>query len=151
MLLDIMTYLPDEILCKMDRASMYYSLETRCPILDYRVIERSFEIDHSLKYRLFDKKHILKELTYKYVPKHLLDRPKKGFSPPVAKWIRGPLSNIVEEYASEESLKKQGIFDPDGVKKVIEMQKRSDNVSYTTAIWSFFIFQEWHRAYILPR
>ncbi len=149
MLLDIMTYLPDEILCKMDRASMYYSLETRCPILDYRVIEKSFEVDHSLKYRHFDKKHILKEITYKYVPKHLLNRPKKGFSPPVAKWIRGPLANIVEEYASEESLKKQGIFDPDGVKKVIEMQKRSDNVSYTTAIWSFFIFQEWYKKYIL--
>lgn len=148
MLLDMMTYLPDEILCKMDRASMYYSLETRCPILDYRVVEKSFEIDQRLKYLHFDKKHVLKELTYRYVPKALLDRPKCGFSPPIAEWIRGPLSSAIERYADPQLLKRQGIFDPDGVRKIIDIQKNSKKISHATAVWAFYVFQEWYEEYI---
>lgn len=88
MLLDLQTYLPDDILAKTDRASMKYSLEVRCPLLDYRVVEESFRIPHPYKYRRFDKKYILKEVTYDYVPKELLDRPKKGFGVPLQKWLR---------------------------------------------------------------
>ena len=148
MLLDTMTYLPDEVLCKMDRASMFYSLEARNPLLDYRVIEKSFEIDQRLKYKYFDKKHILKELTYKYVPKSLLDRPKRGFSPPIREWLRGPLKDKVEMYAEPHIIAKQGIFDSKGTNEIIEKQRQYNNVGYTSVVWSFYVFQEWYRRYI---
>lgn len=91
MLLDMDTYLPGDILCKVDRASMKYSLECRCPILDTKVMEFSYRIPHQYKYAGGDKKHILKDIAYDYIPKELLDRPKVGFGVPLDKWLRGPL------------------------------------------------------------
>lgn len=83
MLLDMDTYLPYDILCKVDRASMKYSLESRCPILDTDVMEYSFRIPHEFKYKDGDKKHILKDIAYDYIPKELLERPKVGFGVPL--------------------------------------------------------------------
>jgi len=91
MLLDMDTYLPGDILCKVDRASMKYSLETRCPILDKEVMEFSYSLPHAYKYEQGNKKRILKALAYDYIPKELLERPKVGFSVPLDKWLRGPL------------------------------------------------------------
>ena len=79
MLLDMQTYLPEDILMKVDRASMKYSLEARCPILDYRIIDYSFQLPHDFKYYKGSKKRILKDLAYDYIPRRLLDRPKKRF------------------------------------------------------------------------
>lgn len=147
MMLDMMTYLPDEILCKMDRASMYYSLEARCPLLDYRVIEKSFQIPQDEKYKNFCKKYILKELTYKHVPKELLNRPKKGFSPPIQSWIRGSLNKCIKRYADSKILDRQGIFDKEGINELIRLQEKSAKISYTSVLWSFFVFQNWYRTY----
>ena len=161
MLLDMVTYLPDEVMCKTDRASMKYSLEVRSPILDYRVVEKSFEISHDLKCRrgfkdnsnvknaiLGDKKYILKSLAYDYIPKDLLSGPKKGFGVPLAKWLRGPLSDEILKYADSQYLKKQGIFDPDGVQKLIYMQKKNDMVLYSSILWSYYMFQRWWERYM---
>lgn len=148
MLLDMQTYLPDEILAKTDRASMKYSLEVRCPLLDHRIIEESFHIPHKYKYYHFDKKHILKEITYQYVPKELLDRPKKGFGVPLRKWLRTVLKEEIARYADEKILKKQDIFDSKAVRELIAHQEKSDKIMYSSMLWSFYVFQKWYQMYI---
>ncbi len=148
MLLDIQTYLPDDILTKMDRASMKYSLEVRCPLLDYRFVEKSFQIPHKYKYRNFEKKYILKDMTYKYVPEKLLNRPKRGFSVPLRKWLRTVLSPQIEVYADERKLKQQGIFSSEAIRELIEKQKKSDKIIYSSILWSFYVFQRWYQFYI---
>ncbi|MDD6628222.1 MAG: asparagine synthase (glutamine-hydrolyzing) [Lachnospiraceae bacterium] len=148
MVLDMVTYLPDDILTKMDRASMKYSLEVRCPLLDYRIPEWSFQVSHDLKYHHFDKKYLLKELTYEYVPKDLLDRPKKGFGVPLRKWLRTVLKSEIVHFSEPKILKQQGIFDSDGIARLIEKQAKSDKIVYSSLLWSFYVFQKWYQTYI---
>ena len=148
MLLDMITYLPDEILAKMDRASMKYSLEVRCPLLDYRIPEWSFQVSHDLKYHHFEKKYLLKELTYDYVPHKLLDRPKKGFGVPLRKWLRTVLRDEIRRLAEPERLKVQGIFKPEGIRRLVAMQNKSDKIVYSSLLWSFYVFQMWYNEYI---
>ena len=148
MLLDMQTYLPDDILAKTDRASMKYSLEVRSPLLDYRIIEESFRIPHDYKYYRFDKKHILKDITYQYVPKELLDRPKKGFGVPLRKWLRTVLKDEIAKYADSTKLKKQDIFDSNAVQELIKKQEKSDKIVYSSILWSFYVFQKWYQMYI---
>ena len=153
MLLDMDTYLPDDILVKVDRASMHYSLESRCPFLDPEVMEYSFRIDHGLKYHreggAWSKKYILKQIAYDYIPRELLDRPKKGFSVPLSKWLRGPLRDQLLRYADTAFLTRQGLFDP---KTTADLTARflargdagaGTGQNYSRLLWSFFIFQQW--------
>ena len=148
MLLDMQTYLPDEILAKTDRASMKYSLEVRCPLLDYRIIEESFSIPHKYKYYRFDKKHILKDITYQYVPKELLNRPKRGFGIPLRRWLRTYLKAEIMNYADPVFLKRQGLFNPQAVTELIVNQQKSDKIMYSSMLWSFYVFQLWYREYV---
>lgn len=148
MLLDMQTYLPDDILAKTDRASMKYSLEVRCPLLDHRVVEESFRIPHQYKYHRFDKKYILKEITYDYVPRDLLDRPKKGFGVPLQKWLRTVLKDEIARYADEGILHRQDIFVPRAVQELIVKQQKSDRIIYSSILWSFYVFQKWYQMYI---
>ena len=155
MLLDMDTYLPEDILVKMDRASMKYSLENRCPIMDTDVMEYSFRIPHKFKYYKGDKKHILKDLAYDYIPKELLDRPKTGFGVPMDQWLRGPLKEQLLDYSSTSFIKKQGIFDADYVSKYINNYivngdaGPSTGANFSNIAWSFFIFQQWYSYYLL--
>ncbi len=148
MILDMITYLPDDILTKMDRASMKYSLEVRCPMLDYRIFEWSFQVSQGLKYHYFDKKYLLKELAYDYIPKELLDRPKRGFSVPLRRWLRTVLKPDIQRLLETEKLKKQGIFNPSGVKELILKQEKSDILLYSSLLWSLLCFQMWYSEYI---
>ena len=154
MLLDMDTYLPGDILCKVDRASMKYSLESRCPILDKEVMECSFRIPHKYKYAGGSKKYILKDIAYDYIPKELLERPKVGFGVPLDKWLRGPLREQLSDYSSYEYLKKQGVFDAEYVSgKVGEYIKTGDagpatGANYSKITWSFFVFQQWYETYM---
>lgn len=148
MLLDMMTYLPDEVLAKTDRASMKYSLEVRCPLLDYRFVEQSFRIPQSLKYHNRNKKYILKQLTYRYVPQTLLDRPKMGFGVPLGKWLRTVLKEEIRRYADSTILERQDIFVPEAVERLIRMQQKSDKIMYSSMLWSFYMFQLWYQRYI---
>lgn len=154
MLLDMDTYLPGDILCKVDRASMKYSLEARCPILDKDVMEYSFRLPHSFKYCRGDKKHILKDIAYDYIPKELLDRPKVGFGVPLDKWLRGPLKDQLLDYSGKDFLEKQGLFDADYVHGMIrDYLKTGDGgpatgANYSKLSWSFFTFQQWYQYYM---
>ena len=154
MLLDMDTYLPEDILCKVDRASMKYSLESRCPILDKNVMEYSFRIPHEYKYFKGDKKHILKDIAHDYIPKALLERPKRGFRVPLDKWMRGPLKDQLTDYASAEFVNKQGLFDASEVKKMVESYLKSGDAgplsgnNYSKICWAYFVFQQWYSMYI---
>ncbi len=153
MLLDMDTYLPGDILCKMDRASMKYSLEARCPILDPDVMDYSYRIPHAYKYAAKDKKHILKEIAYDYIPREMLERPKKGFSVPLDKWLRGPLKERLLCYADRELLKRQNLFDEPYVSKMVESyletgdRGRGTGKNYSRLIWAFFVFQQWYTCF----
>jgi asparagine synthase (glutamine-hydrolysing) len=155
MLLDMDTYLPGDILCKMDRASMKYSLENRCPVMDTAVMEYSFRIPHRFKYYKGDKKHILKDIAYDYIPRKLLDRPKVGFGVPRDKWIRGPLKDQLLDYSSLDFIRKQGLFNPDYVSRFIDSyMKKGDGgpatgANFSKIAWSFFVFQQWYEYYML--
>lgn len=153
MLLDMDTYLPGDILCKVDRASMKYSLESRCPILDTDVMEFSYRIPHQYKYAGGDKKHILKDIAYDYIPKELLERPKVGFGVPLDKWLRGPLKDQLLDYSSYDYLKKQNIFDAGYVSDMIQSYVVTGDAgpatgaNYSKLSWSFFVFQQWYEMY----
>ncbi|MDD3140608.1 MAG: asparagine synthase (glutamine-hydrolyzing) [Lachnospiraceae bacterium] len=148
MLLDMCTYLPDEVLNKVDRASMYYSLETRAPLLDHNIVEFSFRLPHRYKYHNGEKKYILKQIAYDYIPKEMLNMPKKGFGVPIAKWLCGPLRQQLMNYADKDRLKQQGIFDPDEVNELCNLVKKNTSTIYTTVLWGFFCFQMWYEKYI---
>lgn len=153
MLLDMDTYLPGDILCKVDRASMKYSLETRCPILAKNVMEYSFRIPHEFKFCKGDKKHILKDIAYDYIPKELLDRPKVGFGVPLDKWLRGPLKDQLLDYSEKGFLERQGIFDAEYVSGMIREYIRTGDggpatgANYSKLSWSFYIFEQWYQHY----
>ncbi len=153
MLLDMDTYLPGDILCKVDRATMKYSLEARCPIMDRDVMEYSFRMAHNLKYENGNKKRILKDLAYDYIPRELLERPKVGFSVPLDKWLRGPLKEKLLDMCNRDSLIRQGIFDVDYVPAMIqEYLATGDGGSgsgrnYSRLVWAFFVFQQWYEYY----
>lgn len=154
MLLDMDTYLPGDILCKMDRAGMKYSLENRCPILDTAVMEYSFRLPHSYKYANGVKKRILKDIAYDYIPRELLDRPKVGFGVPLDKWLRGPLREQVEEYSNLAFLKRQNIFNAENAYHIVQdYLKIGDGGSgtgrnYSLVVWSFYVFQKWYEQYM---
>ena len=154
MLLDMDTYLPGDILCKVDRATMKYSLEARCPIMDRDVMEYSFRMAHNIKYENGNKKRILKDIAYDYIPKELLDRPKVGFGVPLDKWLRGPLKNQLVDMIDRDFLVRQGIFDSDYVISMItDYLQNGDGGpatgrNYSKLTWSYFVFQQWYQHYM---
>ncbi len=153
MLLDMETYLPGDILVKVDRAGMKYSLENRCPILDKEVMEYSFRLPHSFKYEKGNKKRILKEVAYDYLPKELLDRPKRGFSVPLDKWLRGPLQKQLLDYSTRDYLRRQDIFNCDTTQRFLaDYLAKGDKgagtgENYSRMVWAFFVFQKWYDQY----
>ena len=143
---DAMTYLPDDILCKVDRAAMAVSLETRVPFLDHRVAELAARIPLAMKVAGGSGKHILRQLLYREAPASLFDRPKAGFGVPVGEWIKGPLRPWAEELLDFERMTADGWFDAAMVRS-----RWNDHLSgrrdSTPAIWSILMFQAWQRAH----
>ena len=117
MLQDMRSYLPDDILCKVDRAAMGVSLETRTPFLDPEVIALSTRLPMAMKIREGQGKWALRQVLYQHVPREMIERPKAGFAIPIGIWLRGPLRDWAEELLSHERLAKDGFFDPDIVRQ----------------------------------
>jgi len=142
MLCDATSYLPDDILCKVDRASMAVSLETRVPFLDHRVAALAARIPISLKIHHGAGKQILRSLLYRYVPRELIERPKTGFAVPIGAWLRGPLRGWAESLLDTRRLTAEGWFAPVAVRRRWKdhLSGRSDS---TAALWSVLMFQAW--------
>ena len=141
MFMDAMTYLPDDILCKVDRAAMGVSLETRVPLLDHRVVDLAWKLPLHMKIRNGQGKWLLRELLFKHVPKKLVDRPKQGFGLPVASWLRGPLREWVEELIDESRLKKEGYFHPQPIR--IAWNEHLKGKNRQNQLWGVLMFQAW--------
>ncbi len=150
MLLDMDTYLPGDILCKVDRASMKYSLEARCPFLDKDVIEFSLGLPLEYKIRNGELKKILKDITHKYIPKELMDRPKQGFGVPIERWLRTELREQLLSYTDFTFLKNQDIFEPEQLRKQVSffVENGSTRGNYAAFVWAYFIFQQWYEKYM---
>jgi asparagine synthase (glutamine-hydrolysing) len=134
--------LPDDILCKVDRAAMAVSLETRVPFLDHRVADLAARIPLAMKVGPQGGKHILRKLLYREAPAVLFERPKTGFAVPVGEWLKGPLRPWAEELLDEKRLAGEGWFDAPTVRRRWHdhLSGRADS---TPALWAVLMFQAW--------
>ena len=143
MVQDMRSYLPDDILCKVDRAAMGVSLETRTPFLDPDVIALSTRLPMSMKIRDGQGKWALRQVLYQHVPREMIERPKAGFAIPIGIWLRGPLRDWAEELLSHKRLAKDGFFDPDIVRQTWA-EHLSGRRDWATRLWAILMFQAWH-------
>ena len=149
MALDVIAYLPDDILTKVDRAAMSVSLETRVPFLDHELAEFAWSLPIEYKTRdesnNFVSKWILKELLSNYVPKEFFNRPKMGFGMPVADWLKGPLKEWAEEIIYDERVKKEKLFNLNYIKLIWKEHQRG-TANHQKLLWNFLMFQCWSNA-----
>jgi asparagine synthase (glutamine-hydrolysing) len=142
MALDALAYLPDDILTKVDRASMAVSLETRAPYLDHRVFEFAWRLPLDYKLREGQTKWLLRQVLYRHVPRTLIERPKSGFSVPLDTWLRGPLKEWAENLLDESRLRHGGYFHPQPVRE-LWTEHLSGRFNRTPMLWSILMFQAW--------
>jgi asparagine synthase (glutamine-hydrolysing) len=138
------TYLQDDILVKVDRASMASSLEVRAPFLDVELVEFLGRVPPRLKLRRFDTKHLLKRAMADALPPGIAGRAKKGFGIPVAEWFKGELREPLQDELSPARLVQQGIFEPAEVQRLVS-EHLSGRADHRKQLWSLFVFQLWHR------
>jgi asparagine synthase (glutamine-hydrolysing) len=145
MVLDSLTYIPDDILVKVDRAAMGVSLETRVPFLDARVIEFAWRLPFGYKLRDGQSKWPLRQILYRHVPRELIERPKHGFGIPIGAWLRGPLKDWAEMLLDPRRLKDLGYFRPEPIR-----QRWADHLSGKVNgehhLWDVLMFQAWLEA-----
>ena len=141
-LYDIRYYLKDDLLVKVDIASMQFSLEARTPFLDYRIVEFALNLDEKLKIKNGVSKYLLKEVLYDYVPKSYFARPKKGFSIPLAKWLHTDLKYLVDKYLSKEFIEGAGFVHYPAVKKLVERFEKGEDYLFNR-IWVLILLHKW--------
>lgn len=144
--LDFRTYLADDLLVKLDRATMMVSLEGRVPFLDYRLVEAMAALPTSLKLRGLDAKRVLKQVERDRLPPAVVGRRKKGFGIPIADWLRGPLKPLLDDYLSPSYLRAQGLFRTDAVQRLVRehLEGRAD---HRKPLWTLLVFQRWAENY----
>jgi asparagine synthase (glutamine-hydrolysing) len=142
--IDLLTYLPDDILTKVDRATMAVSLEGRCPILDHRVVEFALALPREQKRASGKTKIILKNVLARHVPRRLFERPKQGFESPIAVWLRGRLRDWAEELLDPVRMRADGLFNVAPIRQKW-LEHQSGNRNWQWALWTVLMFQEWKR------
>ena len=147
MLLDTIRYLPDDILTKVDRASMSVGLEARVPFLDHELVEYAWQLPASFKFRKNEGKWILKKLLRKKVPENLISRPKAGFDMPIDNWLRVELREWAENLLSEKKIREQGILQSKLVRKRWK-EHLSGTHNWQQYLWSLLMFEAWHEYWV---
>jgi asparagine synthase (glutamine-hydrolysing) len=145
MFLDTLTYLPDDILTKLDRAAMATALETRIPMLDHRVVEVAWRLPWSMKFRGGRRKWALRQILYKYVPERLVERPKAGFGIPIGLWLRGPLRDWAETLLAEGKMDSEGYLDASRVRRLWR-DHLDGKQDWTVPLWNVLMYQAWLEA-----
>jgi asparagine synthase (glutamine-hydrolysing) len=140
--MDFKNYLSDDILAKVDRASMSVALESREPFLDHKIIEYAATLPLSYKYRKGKRKYILRKILSKYLPEALFDRPKQGFALPVEEWLGNDLKPLFTDYLSEQRINKGGIFNPEIITRMLDdyLKGRGGNAH---KLWFLLMFEMW--------
>jgi len=147
MFLDINTYLPDDVLTKVDRAGMSVALEGRDPFLDGKILEYSAKLPLKFKYRDGVSKFILKQILYKYVPRELIDRPKQGFGVPVHEWFKNDLKELYIEHLAFDKVRREGILNAEAVSKLLDDYLAGRGVN-AYKLWFLFMFELWFEKYM---
>jgi asparagine synthase (glutamine-hydrolysing) len=144
---DYKTYLVDDILTKVDRATMSVSLEGREPFLDHRIVEFVAQLPINLKYKDNTPKYLLKQIVHKYISKEIIDKPKKGFSIPIKEWYDRRLKDYFMDYLSQEAIEEVGVLDYNFVKEILQRYENGETFLIKN-IWFLFIFQQWAKRWL---
>ncbi|WP_353684453.1 asparagine synthase (glutamine-hydrolyzing) [Thermodesulfovibrio sp. 3907-1M] len=147
MLLDLKTYLPDDILVKVDRATMGVALEGREPFLDHKVVEWTSRLPAEFKYKNGKSKYLLRKVLYKYIPSEILERPKQGFGVPIYEWFKSELKGLYREYLDRKRIEKGGIFNPDEVERLLKSYLEDRGVNHNK-LWLLFVFEIWRERWV---
>ena len=145
--IDYQTYMSDDILTKVDRSTMSVSLEGREPLLDHRIIEFASQLPSNLKYKDGDKKWILKQITHKYLPKKMMDRPKMGFGVPITEWFKDELKEYFFIYLNKGRLDREGLFNSDEVIRLRDEYLDGSN-SNVQRLWFILMFEMWYERWM---
>lgn len=144
--IDLQAYLPDDILVKVDRAAMHYSLETRAPLLDHRIVEYAVGLPVKVKCSGNRPKGLLRDILYRYVPEKLIERPKRGFAVPLSEWLRTDLAEWAHELLSERALEESGVgFKAKAIRGLYDRHMKGHN-EFPRILWNILMFQAWHRS-----
>lgn len=148
MFFDIKTYLPDDILVKVDSAGMSVALEGRDPFLDHKITEFAAALPAGLKYKGGSSKYILKKILYRHIPRELVDRPKQGFGVPVYEWFRDELRQCYYDHLASDKIKREGVFDAAAVSRLLDGYMNDRGVN-PYKLWFLFVFELWYEKYML--
>ncbi|MEM9579917.1 MAG: asparagine synthase (glutamine-hydrolyzing) [Pseudomonadota bacterium] len=147
MQLDMLAYMPDDILCKVDRATMAVALESRAPLLDHRVAEFAWGLPLDLKIRDGKSKWVLREVLFRHVPRDLIERPKMGFEVPIGLWLRGGLRDWAEALITPDRLAREGHLDPALIRQIWD-QHQAGSHNWGAQLWNVLMFQAWAEQYL---